>query len=92
MVQTAVNRKVVRSLSRGQITIPVEFRKKLRIGSGTLLDVSLEDNRLIIEPFNQDESSLREYTDAEVSRFLSEDKLSPEVASRIRELIGAGDL
>ena len=92
MVQPVVSRKIVRSLSRGQVTIPVEFRRKLRIGSGTLLDVSLENNRLIIEPISQDESSLREYTDAEVSRFLSEDKLSSEVASRIRELIGAGEL
>ena len=92
MVQPAVNRKIVRSLSRGQVTIPVEFRRKLRIGSGTLLDVSLEENRIILEPIHQDEGSLREYTDEEISRFLSEDKLSPEVASRVRELIGAGDL
>ena len=92
MVQPAVNRKIVRSLSRGQVTIPVEFRRKLRIGSGTLLDVSLEENRIILEPIQQDAGSLREYTDEEVSRFLSEDKLSPDVPSRVRELIGAGDL
>ena len=92
MVQPAVNRKIVRSLSKGQVTIPIEFRRKLRIGSGTLLDVSLENNRIILEPVHQHEDSLREYTDAEVSRFLSEDKLSPEIASRIRELLGAGDL
>ena len=92
MVQPVVNRKIVRSLNRGQVTIPVEFRRRLRIGAGTLLDASLENNRIVLEPIHQDDNSLREYTDEEVSRFLSEDKLNPEVAARVRELIGAGDL
>ena len=41
----------------------------------------------MFEPIQQESDSLREYTDEEVARFLSEDKLSPEVASRVRELL-----
>ena len=84
--QPPANRKVVKLLSKGQVTIPVEFRRKLRIASGTLLDVSLEENQIILEPIHQDEDSLREYADEEISRFLSEDKLSADVAYHVREL------
>ncbi len=41
----------------------------------------------MLEPIQQESDSLRVYTDEEVARFLSEDKLSPEVASRVRELL-----
>ncbi|GAG69005.1 unnamed protein product, partial [marine sediment metagenome] len=36
--------KIVKPLSRGQITIPIEFRKKLGIGSNTILNLVLKVN------------------------------------------------
>jgi len=42
--------KIVRPLRSGQITIPVEFRKKLGIGEDSLLRVTLADGELRIKP------------------------------------------
>ena len=70
--------KIVKPLSRGQITIPIEFRKKLGIGSNTILNLVLKGNKIEITPavvreFNEDE--MREYTDKEISQFLQDDKI-----------------
>jgi len=35
---------------RGQITIPVEIRRKLKLVEGRKLNIKLEGNRIIIEP------------------------------------------
>ncbi len=42
--------RVVRPLRNGQITIPAEFRRQLRIDEHTLLQVVLIDNELRIRP------------------------------------------
>ena len=60
------------------MTIPIEFRRALGIQPNTLLDVWVEGDRLVFTPLWRDEASLREYTNEEVSRFLEEDRLSPE--------------
>ena len=82
----------IRFLGKEQVTIPVEFRRTLRIGEGTPLDVALEERRIVLTPLRPEENALREYTDEEITRFLEEDKLSPEIADRVRELIKTGDL
>lgn len=40
--------------------------------------MQVEGDRLVFTPLWRDEASLREYTNEEVSRFLEEDRLSPE--------------
>ena len=92
MTQASARRKVVKPLAKGQITIPVEFRKALGIDSDTLLDVSLVGDHLEIYPLRQDEGALRRYTDDEISRFMEEDKLDPEVGARVRALLRSGGL
>lgn len=42
--------RVVRPVRRGQITIPIEFRRKLGIEDDTLLQVTLRDDRIEIAP------------------------------------------
>ncbi len=92
MVQTTVRRKVVRSLSKGQITIPREFRDALGIDSETLLSVSLVDDHLEITPLRQSNEAIRRYSEDDISRFLEEDKLDPETAERVKELLRQGNL
>ena len=63
--------KIVKPLSRGQITIPIEFRKKLGIGANTILNLALKGNKIEITPAivrEVDEEELREYTDEEISQ------------------------
>lgn len=50
MAERKAPTKVTRALRGGQITIPVEFRKRLGITDETLLQVSLEGDELRIKP------------------------------------------
>ncbi|MCD4669785.1 MAG: AbrB/MazE/SpoVT family DNA-binding domain-containing protein [Actinomycetia bacterium] len=87
--------KIVKPLSRGQITIPVEFRRKLKIGSDTFLSLTLKGNKIEITPAilrKMDEEDLRGYTDSEISGFLKEDKISQSTARTIRKLLAEGNL
>ena len=87
--------KIVKPLSRGQITIPIEFRKKLGIGSNTILNLVLKGNKIEITPaivreFNEEE--LREYTDKEISQFLKDDKIDKDTARIVKRLLSEGKL
>lgn len=82
--------KLVRPLSRGQITIPIEFRKKLGIDANTILSLALRGNKIEIVPAmvrEVDEEELREYTDEEISQFLRDDKIDQETARTVRRLL-----
>lgn len=92
MVHSVQKRKIVKPLSKGQITIPAAFREALGIEADTLLSVSLVGHRLEIVPLHRGEAALRQYTEEEVSRFLEEDKLASGVAEKIRELLSTGAL
>jgi len=87
--------KIVKPLSRGQITIPMEFRKKLGIGSNTILNLVLKGNKIEITPavvreFNEKE--LREYTDKEILEFLQDDKIDKDTARTVKRLLSEGKL
>ncbi|MCL4384891.1 MAG: AbrB/MazE/SpoVT family DNA-binding domain-containing protein [Actinobacteria bacterium] len=87
--------KLVRPLSRGQITIPIEFRKKLGIDSNTILSLALKGNKIEIVPAivrEVDEEELREYTDKEISQFLQDDKIDQETVRTVKRLLTEGKL
>ena len=86
---------IVKQLPRGQITIPVEFRKKLGIGSDTILRLSLKGNTIEITPvtvLESDENKLREYTHKEISQFLKDDKIDKKTADHVKSLLAKGTL
>lgn len=93
--QEKIITKIVKPLSRGQITIPIEFRKKLGIGSNTILNLVLKGNKIEITPavvreFNEEE--LKEYTDKEISQFLKDDKIDKDTARTVKRLLSEGKL
>lgn len=82
--------KIVKPLSRGQITIPIEFRKKLGIGTNTILNLVLKENKIeitlaMVRGFNEEE--LREYTEKEISQFLKDDKIDKDTARTVKKLL-----
>lgn len=80
--------KIVRSLPKGQITIPAQFRERLGIDQDSLLNIILLEDRLEVVPVRVGEQeSLREYTDEEIKTFLQEDKIDPETARKVRKLL-----
>ena len=82
--------KVVRPLSKGQITLPIEFRRRLKIDAGTILNVTLKGGRIEIVPLRRvpQDVALRDYAQDEVRRFLKEDRLDPRTAAKVRRLLG----
>ena len=50
MTPTEAKTRLVRSLRRGRITIPAEFRKELGIGQDSLLHVTLDGGELRLKP------------------------------------------
>lgn len=83
--------KIVKPLSKGQITIPVEFRRRLNISADTFLQLTLQEGKIEILPLRlvpEREALLREYTDEEIQRFLEEDRLAPETVAKVRQLLG----
>ena len=82
--------KLVRPLSKGQITLPIEFRRRLKIDDQTILSLTLKDDRVEIVPLRPvpQDSSLRDYSREEIDRFLKEDRLDKATAAKVRRLLG----
>src|SRR5262245_25161389 len=82
--------RLVRPLAKGQITLPVEFRRQLDIDSNTILRVSLKGDRIEIVPLRPvpRDQDLRDYSADEIEGFLKDDKISRDVATRVRRLLG----
>jgi AbrB family looped-hinge helix DNA binding protein len=68
MVQTKRQRKVIKALAKGQVTIPREFREALGIDAETLLSVSVVGDHLEIAPLRSGDDVLRRYTEEDIAR------------------------
>lgn len=82
--------RLVRPLPKGQITLPVEFRRRLGIDERTVLNVTLRGGRIEIVPLRMvsREETLRDYSSDEIERFLREDRIGPATAAKVRRLLG----
>jgi hypothetical protein len=73
MSQTKPLTKLVRPLPKGQITLPIEFRRRL-------------NEILPLRPMSR-KADLREYEEDEIQAFLKEDRLDPKTAGKVRRLL-----
>ncbi len=81
--------KLVRPLSKGQITLPIEFRRRLKIDAETILNLTLKGDRVEIVPLRPmpREEALRNFSRDEIARFLKEDRLDRATAAKVRRLL-----
>lgn len=81
--------KIVRLLLKGQITLPAEFRRRLKIDENTILSLTLKGGKIEITPLRPvpQEEALREYGDDDLERFLAEDRLDAATVARVRRLL-----
>ncbi len=84
--------RVMQLPARGQITIPTEFRRRLGLADGALLQMRLVGQTIEIRPLAPIEPQLRQYTEAELSQFLEDDKIDEETAATVRRLLAEGAL
>lgn len=89
MAENELLTKLVRPLPKGQITLPAEFRRRLKIDAETILSLTLKEDKIEIVPLRPipQEGTLREYGDDEIERFLAEDRLDPDTAAKVRRLL-----
>lgn len=90
MAQEKSSTKLVRPLPKGQITLPIEFRRQLKIDSETILSLTLTGDTIEIVPLRpvRHGETVREYAGGEIERFLKEDRLDPGTAAKVRRLLG----
>ncbi len=81
--------KLVRPLAKGQITLPIEFRRRLNIDDQTILSLTLKGRQIEIVPLRATpaQEDLREYTRDDIDRFLKEDRLDRITAAKLRRLL-----
>ena len=75
------------STSKGQVTIPAVFRKKFAINSGTLLQFSEENGKIILTPLQSNGSNLRQYSKKEIEEFLRDDRISKSDANFFNKIL-----
>jgi len=85
--------KIVRLLPKGQITLPIEFRRQLKLGEDALLRLTLTDAGLQVSPVREAPRDIggREYSAEQIARFLREDRIDRATAAKVRRLLGRRD-
>lgn len=81
---------LVRLLSKGRVALPIEFRRRLKIDAGTILNLTLKGGRIEIVPLRPVPRSetFREYSEDDIRRLLKEDRLDSATAAKVRRLLG----
>lgn len=77
----------IKPLAKGQITIPVSFRRQLNIKNDTLLQAELMQDGIFLKPINLawKEKYVRQFSDEEIKQWLEDDKLDEETLQKIKK-------
>jgi bifunctional DNA-binding transcriptional regulator/antitoxin component of YhaV-PrlF toxin-antitoxin module len=90
MARTDTATKLVRLQAKGQLTLPAQFRRRLNVDEDTMLRVTLHENGMTITPLRSERTDppLREFSSADITRFLREDRLDRATAAKVQRLLG----
>lgn len=80
---------VIKPLAKGQITIPISFRKTLGIDESTLFKAQLQKDGILLTPLeiNWQDKYIREFTDEEIGEWLKEDRLDKKTLKKIKQYL-----
>ena len=90
MARTDTATKLVRLQAKGQLTLPAQFRRRLNVDEDTMLRVTLHENGMTITALRSERTDppLREFSSADITRFLREDRLDRATAAKVQRLLG----
>jgi AbrB family looped-hinge helix DNA binding protein len=74
---------LIRLSPRGQITLPSELRRQLRLRAGDVFQVRIEDGRIVLEPVEVTPVEL--YTESREREFRENSELSESELAEARE-------
>lgn len=77
--------KVVKTQSKGMVTIPVEYRESLDVNENTLFEVKLIDNGVVFTKVNM-KSENEIYSDKQIQKWMKEDKLDGNTVKKLQKL------
>lgn len=78
---------IIKVLPKGLITIPKKWRDELGLGENGLARIRKEGRRLVIEPVSVVGYTLRDYSQEEIKQFIKEDRISPQLAKKVKKLL-----
>ena len=79
----------MRSQAKGQITVPIEFRKRLGIDQNPFLRLTLRGSRIEVSPvqLGREGTLLRDFDQKELDAFLEEDTIDAKMTAKVRRLV-----
>lgn len=88
-METAI---LVKTLNKGQVTIPAKLRRKIGIKKNSYLRAYSKGRKVVLEPisletFGSLEKYIREFTDEEIAEWLELDKLEGETLKKAKKLL-----
>ena len=77
---------IIKPLDKGQITIPIAFRKTLGVDDTTLYKAQLKKDGILLTPLqvNWQEKYIREFSDKEIQNWLKLDKMDKKTLKRVK--------
>lgn len=84
--------RIIKTLSKGQVTIPASMREDLGIKKDTYLRVYIRDKKIVLEPVDLDKKInlgkyIRTYSDEDIQDFLALDKLDTKTRKKAEKLL-----
>ncbi|OGE33993.1 hypothetical protein A3D83_03390 [Candidatus Daviesbacteria bacterium RIFCSPHIGHO2_02_FULL_41_10] len=78
---------IIKPLAKGQITIPVSFRRELGIKENTLFQAELKEDGVFLKPISLDwkEKYIRQFSDEEIKGWLEEDKMDKKTLQKLKK-------
>ena len=77
----------IKPLAKGQITIPISFRRELCIKENTLFQAELKKDGVFLKPIILDwkEQYIRDFSDEEIKQWLENDKLDRKTRQKLKK-------
>lgn len=79
--------KVVRTQSKGMVTIPAPFRAKLGIDAESLLEARLVDEGVLFVKLALQPQKTEIYSDKQIEEWMKSDKLDKKTAAKLKKLL-----
>lgn len=79
--------KVVKTQSKGMVTIPVEFREKLGIDPNSLLEVKMVEDGVLFVKLEVQPKEIEIYSDKQIAEWMKDDKIDPKTAKKLEKLL-----
>lgn len=80
---------IIKPLDKGQITIPIAFRKTLGVDNTTLYKAKLKKDGILLTPLRVDwqDKYIREFSDKEIQDWLKRDKLDKKTLKKVKHYL-----